>query len=78
LTNCLLDLIGYTSAVWVLGCFAKRITGFDWFFVEKSHFPHPWLAAPYAAMFFLVHMIVVMALCPCQEHCCVIVLEVFP
>jgi hypothetical protein len=22
-------------------CFAKRITGFDWFFVEKSHFPHP-------------------------------------
>jgi hypothetical protein len=24
--------------------------------------------APDAAMFFLVHMIVMMALCPCQEH----------
>jgi hypothetical protein len=49
-------------------CFAKRITGFDWFFMEKSHFLHLWSPAPDATMFFLVHMIEMMAVCPCQEH----------
>ena len=49
-------------------CFAKRMVEFDWFFVEKRHFQHPWLVAPDAALFFLVHTIVTTALCPCQEH----------
>jgi hypothetical protein len=49
-------------------CFAKRIIVFDWFFVKKSNFPHLWLAVADVTMFFLVHMIVMMALCPCQEH----------
>jgi hypothetical protein len=36
--------------------------------VEKSHFLPPWLVAPDATLFFLVHMIVTMALSLCWDH----------